>query len=134
MPARSAAEQILAERLQDPAYRATYELASRRIARFDAVINSFDARRRELGMTKAELARRSELPPAAVRRLFSQQRKNPTLTTLAAIADALGLAVVAVPAASEHDRPTVAAPVRTDSPVAPAGAPSPGSATRQRTA
>lgn len=134
MPARSAAEQILTERLEDPEYRAAYELASRRIARFDAIINAFDARRRELGMTKAELARRSNLPPAAVRRLFSQQRKNPTLTTLVAIADALGLAVVAVPAASEHDRPTAAAPVRTDSSVAPAGAPSSGRGTRQRTA
>ncbi len=133
MPARTAAEQILADRLEGPEYRAAYELASRRITRFDAIINAFDARRRELGMTKAELARRSELPPAAVRRLFSQQRKNPTLTTLVAIADALGLAVVAVPAASEHDRPTVAAPVGTDSPVAPAEAPSRGRGTRQRT-
>jgi transcriptional regulator with XRE-family HTH domain len=62
---------------------------------FDDVVHSLDARRVELGFTKAELARRADMPPAAVRRLFSQQQKNPTLTTLMAIADALDLRVTA---------------------------------------
>jgi hypothetical protein len=35
------------------------------------------------------------MPPAAVRRLFSQQKKNPKLTTLIAISDALDLRVTA---------------------------------------
>jgi hypothetical protein len=35
------------------------------------------------------------MPPAAVRRLFSQQQKNPTLSTLVAIADALNLCFTA---------------------------------------
>jgi len=35
------------------------------------------------------------MPAAAVRRLFSQQKKNPTLTTLIAIVDALDLRVTA---------------------------------------
>jgi transcriptional regulator with XRE-family HTH domain len=61
------------------------------MAMFDDVICSLDARRVEIGLTKAELARRADMPPAAVRRLFSQQQKNPTLTTLIAIADALDL-------------------------------------------
>lgn len=58
---------------------------------FDTVIRDLDARRIKLGLTKADLARQAELPAAGVRRLFSQQQKNPTLTTLIAIADALGL-------------------------------------------
>jgi transcriptional regulator with XRE-family HTH domain len=62
---------------------------------FDDVVHSLDSRRVELGLTKAELARRADMPPAAVRRLFSQQQKNPTLSTLVAIADALNLRVTA---------------------------------------
>jgi len=58
---------------------------------FDDVVRSLDARREELGMTKAELARRADMPSAVIRRLFSQQHKNPTLTSLVAIADALEL-------------------------------------------
>jgi transcriptional regulator with XRE-family HTH domain len=63
---------------------------------FDDLVRSLDTRRQELGLTKADLAQRSKLPPAAVRRLFSQQHKNPTLTTLVAIADALDVRVCAV--------------------------------------
>jgi transcriptional regulator with XRE-family HTH domain len=62
---------------------------------FDDVVQSLDSRRVELGLTKAELARRADMPAAAVRRLFSQQQKNPTLSTLIAIADALNLRVAA---------------------------------------
>jgi transcriptional regulator with XRE-family HTH domain len=70
---------------------------------FDDVVHSLDSRRVELGLTKAELARRADMPAAAVRRLFSQQQKNPTLSTLIAIADALNLRV----AASVDDGPDV---------------------------
>jgi transcriptional regulator with XRE-family HTH domain len=62
---------------------------------FDDVVHSLDSRRVEMGLTKAELARRADTPPAAVRRLFSQQQKNPTLSTLVAIADALDLRIKA---------------------------------------
>ncbi|MGH9129858.1 MAG: helix-turn-helix domain-containing protein [Acidimicrobiales bacterium] len=58
---------------------------------FDDVVRLLDARRLRLGITKAELARRADMPAAVVRRLFSQQHKNPTLTTLVALADSLGL-------------------------------------------
>jgi transcriptional regulator with XRE-family HTH domain len=60
---------------------------------FDDVVRSLDARREELGMTKAELARRADMPPPMIRRLFSQQHKNPTLTSLVAIAEALDVRV-----------------------------------------
>jgi transcriptional regulator with XRE-family HTH domain len=60
---------------------------------FDDVVRSLDARREELGMTKAELARRADMPSAVVRRLFSRQHKNPTLMSLVAIADALELKI-----------------------------------------
>jgi DNA-binding phage protein len=94
---RTAAERYLAERLEDPEYRAAYESVRNRIARIDAMIRAFDARREELALSKAELARRAGIQPEAVRRLFSAERQNPTLTTMLALADALELDVVPVP-------------------------------------
>jgi DNA-binding phage protein len=94
---RTAAERYLAERLQDPEYRAAYESVRDRIARIDSMIRAFDARRQELALTKAELARRAGIQPEAVRRLFSLERQNPTLVTVLALADALELDVVSVP-------------------------------------
>jgi transcriptional regulator with XRE-family HTH domain len=90
---RTAAEEYLRLRLEDPQYAAAHEAAARRVSMFDGVVSALDSRRVELGLTKAELANRADMPPAVVRRLFSQQHKNPTLTTLIAIADALDLAI-----------------------------------------
>jgi DNA-binding phage protein len=91
MSERTGAERYLEARLSDPEYRAAYERARQRIDQIDRVIRALDERREELKLSKAELARRAEMPPEAVRRLFSAERPNPTLHTLAAIAEALGL-------------------------------------------
>ena len=45
-------------------------------------------------MSKAELARRTELAPELVRRLFSVGGLNPAIGTLTTIADALELELV----------------------------------------
>lgn len=89
--ARTAAEAHFARRRSEPEYAAAYERAARRVAMFDDLVRSLEARRQELGLSKAELARRADMAPAAVRRLFSQQHKNPTLSSLVALADALCL-------------------------------------------
>src|SRR2546430_8482100 len=47
-------------RMQDPEYRAAYERAAREIAQTDAVIRQLDALRGDLGISKAELARRGK--------------------------------------------------------------------------
>ncbi|MEO8696414.1 MAG: helix-turn-helix transcriptional regulator [Acidimicrobiales bacterium] len=88
------AEKYLAERMKDPAYRAAYDAAKRRIEQVDALVQALDDRREQLGITKAELARRADLAPEAVRRLFSVDAPNPTATTLIALADALDLELV----------------------------------------
>ena len=95
MRPRTGAEKYLDHRHSDPEYAEAYEKASRRVAMFDEVMHALDSRRVDLGLTKAELARRADMPPAAVRRLFSQQQKNPTLSSLVAIADGLNLRVIA---------------------------------------
>lgn len=85
----NSAEEYFEGRRAEPGYQEAYDAASRRIAMFDDLVQAMDERRLERGLSKADLARRADLPPTAVRRLFSQQHKNPTLTTLVAIADAL---------------------------------------------
>lgn len=98
--AQTGAERYLARRLEDPEYLRTYEQARERIEQIDSVIRAFDARRVELNLTKAELARRAGVKPEAIRRLFSAEKPNPTLTTLVALAGALGLEIRPTPRAS----------------------------------
>lgn len=96
MTPRTGAERYLEGRLKDAEYRAAYSHAREQIAQVDRVIRVLDERRSELSITKAELARRAEMPPDAVRRLFSAGPSNPTLRTLTAIAEVLGLDIAAV--------------------------------------
>ena len=94
---QTGAERYFARRLQDPEYRRAYEEARERIDQIDSVIRYFDARREELHLTKAELARRAGVKPEAIRRLFSAERPNPTLTTLVALAGVLDLEILPTP-------------------------------------
>lgn len=87
---RTGAERHLAER----ADAHEYDAARRRIDQIDRLVQALDEHREALGMTKAELARRADLAPEAVRRLFSADSPNPTISTLAALADTLGLELV----------------------------------------
>lgn len=91
-------------RMSKPEYAEAHEVAARRVAQFDAVIQELDACRKRFGWSKAELARRSGIPSTAVRRLFSHQHKNPTLATLIAISDALD-AVILVQPNARNERP-----------------------------
>jgi DNA-binding phage protein len=88
---RTGAERYLASRLDDSEYRAAYEQAKERIDQIDWVIRALDKRRTELNLTKADLARRAGVKPEAIRRLFSAEKPNPTLSTLVALAGALDL-------------------------------------------
>jgi hypothetical protein len=96
---RTGAERYLAKQQKDPEYRATYDEARRRIDQVGAIVQALDDRREALGLTKAELARRADLAPEAVRRLFSVDSPNPTAITLAALADALEVDLVPTPRA-----------------------------------
>lgn len=94
---RTAAERYMQARLMDPEYAAAYRRARRRVEAVDAVLRTLDSRRENLGLSKAEVARRAGLQPEAVRRLFSSKSPNPTLVTLMAVADALELDLRPIP-------------------------------------
>lgn len=98
-------------RMQDPQYRLAYERAARELAQTDAVIQELDSLRADLGISKAELARRVNRNASSVRRLFTASQVRPELPLIAALADALGAELRVVPrtaaarrAAREHDR------------------------------
>jgi len=105
------------QRMQDPEYRAAYERAASELAQTDAVIRELDSLRADLGISKAELARRVNRNASSVRRLFTAGQVRPELPLIIALADALGADVRVVPrkaktrqaAGSHGDRRRVAA-------------------------
>jgi transcriptional regulator with XRE-family HTH domain len=103
------AERYLEARRGDPAYRDAHARARQQIDQIDRVIRALDERREALDLSKAELARRAGMPPEAVRRLFSTKRPNPTLQTLAAIADVLDLDLTPSERSPRRSTPTTRA-------------------------
>lgn len=94
-------ERRRARRMQDPEYRAAYERASRELAQTDALIRELDSLRTDLGISKAELARRVNRNASSVRRLFTASQVRPELPLIVALADALGAEVRVVPRAAK---------------------------------
>ncbi len=113
---RTGAERYLQHRLHDPEYREAHEEALERIKEVDTVIRAFDARRQELQLTKADLARLAGVKPEAIRRLFSAERPNPTLATIVALARVLDLDVRPTPSGTGSIEPRTVRRVRNSSP------------------
>ena len=94
---RTGAERYFEIRMKDPEFEAAYVTARRRTTQIDTIIRELDQRRSSLNLTKAEVARRAGFRPEVIRRLLSAENPNPTLSTLAAVADALEMEVVLMP-------------------------------------
>lgn len=90
---RNAFDEFFANDLKSPAGERHYNHVRAQIDAIDALFREMDDRRERLGWSKAELARRADLNPVLVRRLFTQQLPNPTLQTVTALAGALGVTV-----------------------------------------
>ena len=97
-------ERIRAERMRDPEFRAAYEQAAGAIAQTDHIIRTLDELRVEMGVSKAELARRIDRNASSIRRLFTAQQARPELPLIAEIAEALGLRIAIVPESAEAKR------------------------------
>lgn len=85
-------------RMKDKAFAAQYTTARGEIDSVDELIRQLEAARIESGLTKAEVARRAGTPPEVVRRLFTMESPNPTMSTVMSLARTMGLAIALVPA------------------------------------
>jgi DNA-binding phage protein len=93
----------LARDLEDPEFLREYIAESMRMATIDAIVNALDDAREAAGLSKAELARAIQAEPATIRRLFSSDKANPTLGTLAEVAAVLGLRITVEPLAQDEE-------------------------------
>jgi ribosome-binding protein aMBF1 (putative translation factor) len=79
--------------MQEPEFAESYALHRARIDAIDALMHALDDERERRKMTKADLARRIEAEPAAIRRLFTEARPNPQIGRLVDMAHELGLEI-----------------------------------------
>lgn len=95
----TAAEQYFKARAaSSPEYRQALDAARTRIAAVDGVVRALEERRRDLGLSKAELARQAGMRPEVVRRILGAGPANPTLSTVISLASAMSLNVTISPA------------------------------------
>jgi ribosome-binding protein aMBF1 (putative translation factor) len=83
--------------MNEPAFAAHHRKATAKIDAVDKLVQSIDSARIANGMSKAELARRIGAKPEIVRRLLTARSSNPTMSTIIAIAKALGFHLALLP-------------------------------------
>ena len=88
----SAFAEIRTQIEQDPTAQEESRANRRRIEMVNELVWAIDVRRIELGLSKAELARRVDRDASSIRRLFSSGG-NPEITLVAALADAVGMRI-----------------------------------------
>ncbi len=86
-------ELALERELADPAFRAGFERKLAKISAIAELLGAIEAARARKQVPKAEVARRIERRPEAISRLLSGRDQNPTLDTIADLADALDLEI-----------------------------------------
>jgi len=86
----------LASNLEDPEFYDEFLLQSIRIQAFDSIINTLEDARIAANLSKADLARLTDMNPAQVRRSLTSAR-NLTLGTVNDMATVLGLKLALVP-------------------------------------
>jgi ribosome-binding protein aMBF1 (putative translation factor) len=84
-------------KMKNAEFAASYKKAKQEIDAVDRIIRALDSARLDLGMTKADLARRISAKPEIVRRLLTGEGANPTMATVVKLAEALNLRVELVP-------------------------------------
>lgn len=104
-PHRTGFDKFVEEQMKSPPVARAYAEARAEIDAVDRIIRALDDARSQQGMTKAELARAMQMKPEAIRRLFTIESPNPTLATVARVANELGYQLALVPLAKTHPKP-----------------------------
>lgn len=91
-------EQFRARLLEDPEAREEYERTFREVSALRTILQTCEAEREKVGLSKADLAHRVGRNPSAIRRLLTSETGNPTFKTMLGICDVLGLELTVRPA------------------------------------
>ena len=88
------------DQMKSASFRNGYAKARAEIDAIDRVIRTLDEACVDIGVSKAELARRISAKPEVIQRLFAADAPNPMLATVVKLAEVLGykLELVRVPA------------------------------------
>jgi DNA-binding phage protein len=101
VPTRETAfDRYVDEQKKSPTFAAEYERVGAEIVAVDDMIRLIDAERVDLGMSKADLARKVSTTPAAMRRLLTSGEANPTITTVLDVLAAVGLRLTLSPSSA----------------------------------
>jgi ribosome-binding protein aMBF1 (putative translation factor) len=84
-------EQIRERHLSAPGARERYEHVRNTVISIRQILQTIEAERERLGLTKAELAQEIGASPSAIRRLLTSETTNPTLRTVLELCDVLGI-------------------------------------------
>jgi DNA-binding phage protein len=98
---RTAFDEFFDEQIRDPKVASAYAEARAEVDQVDQFMRALEAARTSRGMSKAELARRSEMPAAVVRRLLTAEDSNPTIATVLGMLRPMGLSLQIVRAAAK---------------------------------
>ena len=94
---RTAFDEFFDEQMESPAVADAYRHARDEIDSVDRFMRALEAARSSHGLSKAELAKRSQLPAETVRRLLTTERANPTIATVLSMLRPMGLGLRIVP-------------------------------------
>ena len=92
----TAFDRYFQQRMKDPEFAGAYLDARGQIDSVDQLMRALDRAREEGGLSKADLARKMETQPEAVRRLFTAVEPNPTLGTVIKMARSMGYSLALV--------------------------------------
>jgi DNA-binding phage protein len=96
---RTAFDEFLTERMSNPEVASAYAEARAEVDQVDQFMRALEAARAASGLSKAELARQTNMPAAGVRRVLSSEDANPTIATVLGILRTMGLGLQIVPTA-----------------------------------
>lgn len=96
--AKTGFDRYFDKRMKDPDFAEGYVRERDAIDEVDALIRQLDEARVDLGLSKAEFARRIGKLPVVVRRLLTKKGTNPTLMMAVRLGAAVGLKLAYQPA------------------------------------
>jgi transcriptional regulator with XRE-family HTH domain len=99
-------DQYVQTQMRKPGFAKTFREAKAEIEAVDGLLRRLDEARLKARLSKAELARRADVPQESVRRLFTAKRSNPTLQTIVRLARVLGLRLELTAAAKRSRGPS----------------------------